>query len=75
MADTLTANALPSERRPAAIAPARTQGASRARPALAMVAPAFMLMCLLLLGPLLGVIALSFTDYQLGSPDLRVDRP
>ena len=35
---------------------------------LAMVAPAFILMCLLLLGPLLGVIALSFTDYQLGSP-------
>ena len=33
-----------------------------------MVAPAFILMCLLLLGPLLGVIALSFTDYQLGSP-------
>ena len=68
LADTLTANALPAERRPAAITPARTQGASRARPALAMVAPAFILMCLLLLGPLLGVIALSFTDYQLGSP-------
>ena len=68
MADTLTANALPAERRPAAIAPPRTQGASRARPALAMVAPAIILMCLLLLGPLLGVIALSFTDYQLGSP-------
>ena len=33
-----------------------------------MVAPAFVLMRLLLLGPLLGVIALSFTDYQLGSP-------
>ena len=33
-----------------------------------MVAPAIILMCLLLLGPLLGVIALSFTDYQLGSP-------
>ena len=68
LADTLTANALPSERRPAAITPARAQGASRARPALAMVAPALILMCLLLLGPLLGVIALSFTDYQLGSP-------
>jgi multiple sugar transport system permease protein len=68
LADTLTANAFPSERRPAAITPARTQAASRTRPALAMVAPAFMLMCLLLLGPLAGVIALSFTDYQLGSP-------
>ena len=33
-----------------------------------MAAPAFILMCLLLLGPLAGVIALSFTDYQLGSP-------
>ena len=69
MADTLTANAnLVAERLPAAVATARVQGANRARPALAMVAPAFMLMCLLLLGPLAGVIALSFTDYQLGSP-------
>ncbi|WP_433996099.1 carbohydrate ABC transporter permease [Bradyrhizobium lablabi] len=41
---------------------------NRARSALAMVAPALVLMCLLLLGPLLGVFALSLTDYQLGSP-------
>jgi multiple sugar transport system permease protein len=33
-----------------------------------MTAPAFVLMCLLLLGPLLGVFALSLTNYQLGSP-------
>ncbi len=38
-----------------------------------MVAPAFVLMCLLLLGPLLGVMVLSFTDYQLGALVL-VDR-
>lgn len=35
---------------------------------MAMAAPAVALMCLLLLGPLLGVFALSLTDYQLGSP-------
>lgn len=35
---------------------------------MAMVTPALILMCLLLLGPLLGVLALSLTDYQLGSP-------
>ena len=69
LADTLAANALPVRTPCGRSPPAPAQGASRARPALAMVAPAFVLMCLLLLGPLLGVIALSFTDYQLGSPN------
>ncbi|MES2193418.1 MAG: sugar ABC transporter permease [Pseudomonadota bacterium] len=68
MADTLAATAIPAERHAARAAPSHARSHHRARPALAMVAPAFILMCLLLLGPLLGVIALSFTDYQLGSP-------
>lgn len=40
----------------------------RARIAYALSAPAFILMLLMLLGPLAGIIALSFTDYQLGAP-------
>lgn len=35
-----------------------------------LVAPALALMLMMLLGPLAGVIALSFTDYQLGAPSL-----
>ncbi len=35
-----------------------------------LVAPALTLMLMMLLGPLAGVIALSFTDYQLGAPTL-----
>lgn len=35
-----------------------------------LVAPALVLMLLMLLGPLGAVIALSFTDYQLGAPNL-----
>jgi multiple sugar transport system permease protein len=43
---------------------------SRAGAALAMSAPAIVLMALMLIGPLCAVIALSFTDYQLGAPTL-----
>ena len=39
-----------------------------ARSAYALAAPAFVLMLMMLIGPLAGVIALSFTDYQLGAP-------
>jgi multiple sugar transport system permease protein len=35
-----------------------------------LVAPALTLMLMMLLGPLAGVVALSFTDYQLGAPSL-----
>lgn len=45
---------------------ARRSGRSRA--AYPLAAPAFILMLLMLLGPLAGVIALSFTNYQLGAP-------
>jgi multiple sugar transport system permease protein len=44
----------------------RQAGGSRA--AYALTAPALVLMLLMLIGPLAGVIALSFTDYQLGAP-------
>lgn len=44
----------------------RRPGQSQA--AYALAAPAFVLMLLMLIGPLAGVIALSFTDYQLGAP-------
>jgi multiple sugar transport system permease protein len=40
----------------------------RSQAAYALAAPAFVLMLLMLIGPLAGVIALSFTDYQLGAP-------
>ena len=59
----------------AAIAPAgvtrRTvpaHGSRRTYSAYALVTPAVALMLIMLLGPLAGVIALSFTDYQLGAP-------
>ena len=39
-----------------------------ARSAYALAAPAFVLMLMMLIGPLAGLIALSFTDYQLGAP-------
>ncbi len=35
-----------------------------------LIAPALALMLMMLLGPLAAVIALSFTDYQLGAPNL-----
>lgn len=35
-----------------------------------LVAPALTLMAMMLFGPLIGVIALSFTNYQLGAPSL-----
>lgn len=50
-------------------APARKpETYGRARIAYVLSAPAFILMVLMLLGPLAGIIALSFTDYQLGAP-------
>ena len=39
-----------------------------ARSAYALAAPAFVLLLMMLIGPLAGLIALSFTDYQLGAP-------
>lgn len=56
--------ALPRPAAAAARKPLRLRGAS----AYALVGPAFVLMLLMLIGPLCGVIALSFTDYQLGAP-------
>jgi multiple sugar transport system permease protein len=44
----------------------RSSGRSAA--AYALSGPAFVLMLMMLIGPLAGVIALSFTDYQLGAP-------
>jgi multiple sugar transport system permease protein len=44
----------------------RSSGRSVA--AYALSGPAFVLMLMMLIGPLAGVIALSFTDYQLGAP-------
>lgn len=43
---------------------------NRSGAALAMSMPAIVLMLLMLIGPLCAVIALSFTDYQLGAPSL-----
>ena len=43
-------------------------GSRRTYSAYALVTPAAALMLIMLLGPLAGVIALSFTDYQLGAP-------
>ena len=37
---------------------------------LLLTAPALVLMAVFLIGPLLAVIALSFTNYQLGAPSL-----
>src|SRR5262245_24161276 len=42
--------------------------AAGSQAAYALAAPALILMLLMLIGPLAGVIALSFTDYQLGAP-------
>ena len=61
----------------ATVAPADTtrrtlpaHGSRRTHAAYALVTPAAALMLVMLLGPLAGVIALSFTDYQLGAPHL-----
>ncbi|WP_233022331.1 carbohydrate ABC transporter permease [Rhodopseudomonas boonkerdii] len=60
----------------ATIPDARSEVAPKARrvnrsgAALAMSMPAIVLMFLMLIGPLGAVIALSFTDYQLGAPSL-----
>lgn len=59
---------------PVALARSAPTVVARPRPRLrnvaayGLVGPAFVLMLLMLLGPLAGVIALSFTDYQLGAP-------
>ncbi|MBS0549590.1 MAG: sugar ABC transporter permease, partial [Proteobacteria bacterium] len=39
-------------------------------PVLLLTAPALLLMAVFLIGPLLAVVALSFTNYQLGAPSL-----
>lgn len=49
-------------------ASAKPRRRGRGTVAYGLVAPAFTLMLLMLLGPLAGVIALSFSDYQLGAP-------
>jgi len=46
----------------------QAHGSRRTSSAYALVTPAVTLMLAMLLGPLAGVIALSFTDYQLGAP-------
>lgn len=46
----------------------QAHGSRRTYSAYALVTPAAALMLIMLLGPLAGVIALSFTDYQLGAP-------
>jgi multiple sugar transport system permease protein len=66
LADAIAADVIPVPKTARTAVHARDR--HRARSALAMAAPAFVLMCLLLLGPLLGVFTLSLTDYQLGSP-------
>lgn len=58
---------IPDTRTPTA---AKAPRIGRAGAALAMSAPAIVLMLLMLIGPLCAVIALSFTDYQLGAPSL-----
>jgi multiple sugar transport system permease protein len=50
--------------------PAATRRVGATQTAAALVAPALMLMLIMLLGPLAAVLALSFTDYQLGAPSL-----
>jgi multiple sugar transport system permease protein len=44
------------------------RSSERSAAAYALSGPAFVLMLMMLIGPLAGVIALSFTDYQLGAP-------
>jgi len=46
----------------------QAHGSRRTYAAYTLVTPAVTLMLAMLLGPLAGVIALSFTDYQLGAP-------
>ncbi len=53
---------------PAVARTVRRKGRSRTLAAYGLVSPAATLMLLMLIGPLAGVIALSFTDYQLGAP-------
>lgn len=64
---TASASTIPASR---AEAVPKARRVSRAGAALAMSMPAIVLMLLMLIGPLCAVIALSFTDYQLGSPSL-----
>src|SRR5262249_41192667 len=47
-----------------------SRGSGQSLTPYALVMPALTLMLLMLLGPLTAVIALSFTDYQLGAPSL-----
>ncbi|WP_295845902.1 sugar ABC transporter permease [Tardiphaga sp.] len=54
--------------RSAATAPSGSRRTGLSQTALLLVAPAAMLMLIVLLGPLASVLALSFTDYQLGAP-------
>ena len=54
--------------RVAALDRASVRRVAGSRAAQALVAPALILMLIMLLGPLAAVVALSFTDYQLGSP-------
>lgn len=54
---------------PAVRRASRRRGHRRTRAAYGLIAPAVTLMLIMLLGPLVGVIALSFTDYQLGAPN------
>lgn len=65
MVDTATFPAIAEVSKPIA---AKIRRGRRTEAALTMSAPAFALMMLMLIGPLCAVIALSFTDYQLGSP-------
>jgi multiple sugar transport system permease protein len=53
---------------PAARRATRRRHSRRTLTAYGLVSPAATLMLVMLLGPLAGVIALSFTDYQLGAP-------
>lgn len=67
MADATAAlDRLPPRIETRAAAGARSIG--RLPTAYALTGPAFVLMLLMLIGPLAGVIVLSFTDYQLGAP-------
>lgn len=59
--------ALALPRAAVAASPARRVARSRALTAWALSAPALVLMGMLLVGPTLAVVAMSFTDYQLGA--------
>lgn len=56
--------------RSATLPASRKRRAGTSSAAIALVAPAAILMLIMLLGPLAAVFALSFTDYQLGAPAL-----